>query len=95
MVLPSFAEALPMTWIEAMALEKAIVTSDIGWAKEVMIDGETGFTVDPWDHNTYAERIIELLDDEELGRIMGSSARKRILDKFCCRKSSREKYRVL
>src|SRR5690606_24849102 len=29
-VLPSFAEALPMTWIEAMAMEKALVTSDIG-----------------------------------------------------------------
>ena len=35
-VLPSFAEALPMTWLEAMAMEKAIVTSDVGWASEVM-----------------------------------------------------------
>ena len=35
-VLPSFAEALPMTWIEAMAMEKALVTSNIGWANEVM-----------------------------------------------------------
>lgn len=85
-VLPSFAEALPMTWIEAMALEKALVTSNIGWAKEVMVDGETGFSVDPKDHETYAEKIIKLLDDEELARKMGSSARKRIIDNFAAEK---------
>ncbi len=67
-VLPSFAEALPMTWLEAMAMEKALVTSNIGWAPEVMIDGETGFTVDPKNHSLYAEKILQLLKDEELAR---------------------------
>ncbi|MFD0977924.1 glycosyltransferase family 4 protein [Salinimicrobium gaetbulicola] len=81
-VLPSFAEALPMTWIEAMAMEKALVTSDIGWAKEVMVDGETGFTVDPEDHITYAEKILLLLKDQELSEKMGKSARKRVKDRF-------------
>lgn len=85
-VLPSFAEALPMTWIEAMALEKALVTSDIGWAKEVMVDGETGFTADPRDHNIYADRIIKLLDNKELRIKMGRSARKRIIDNFAAEK---------
>ncbi len=81
-VLPSFAEALPMTWIEAMAMEKALVTSDIGWAKEVMIDGETGFTVDPKDHQFYAERILQLLNDSALAKKMGKAARERVLAKF-------------
>ena len=81
-VLPSFAEALPMTWIEAMAMEKALVTSDIGWAKEVMIDGETSFTVDPKDHDTYAEKILQLLKDPALAVKMGKAARQRILEKF-------------
>lgn len=81
-VLPSFAEALPMTWIEAMAMEKAIVTSNIGWAKEVMVDGETGYTVDPKNHQLYASRIFQLLTETALAKRMGKAARKRIINKF-------------
>jgi glycosyltransferase involved in cell wall biosynthesis len=81
-VVPSFAEALPMTWIEAMAMEKALVTSNIGWAKEVMIDGETGYTVDPKNQALYAEKILELLNDPSLTHNMGKAARKKILEMF-------------
>jgi glycosyltransferase involved in cell wall biosynthesis len=81
-VLPSFAEALPMTWIEAMAMEKALVTSDIGWAKELMIYGVTGYTVDPENHQLYAERILQLLMDPVLAKKMGTAARERVMKKF-------------
>lgn len=81
-VLPSFAEALPMTWIEAMAMEKALVTSDIGWANEVMIDGETGYTVDPQNHEAYADAVLKLLNDEELSSKMGANARKQVVEHF-------------
>lgn len=81
-VLPSFAEALPMTWLEAMAMEKALVTSDIGWAKEVMVNGETGYTVDPKDHRVYAKKVLELLMDSNLKEKMGKAARKQVIKKF-------------
>lgn len=81
-VLPSFAEALPMTWLEAMAMEKALVTSDIGWAKEIMIDGITGFTISPEDHLLYADSIIQLMNNPLLSLKMGISARKQIVEKF-------------
>ncbi len=81
-VLPSFAEALPMAWIEAMAAKKALVTSDIGWAKEVMIDGVTGFTVDPKDHHEYAGKVLKLLNDPELAGKMGKAAREQVVAKF-------------
>lgn len=81
-ILPSFAEALPMTWIEAMAMEKALVTSDIGWAKEVMIDGKTGFMVDPKDHVAFSEKVVTLLKDPRLAQQMGKVARERVLEKF-------------
>ncbi|SDS01116.1 glycosyltransferase family 4 protein [Gramella sp. MAR_2010_147] len=81
-VLPSFAEALPMTWLEAMAMEKALVTSDIGWAKEVMIDGKTGFTVSPENHQLYAEKIIELLRDSDLCKKLGKNARIKVMNDF-------------
>ncbi|MDT0688591.1 glycosyltransferase family 4 protein [Salegentibacter sp. F188] len=81
-VLPSFAEALPMTWLEAMAMEKALVTSNIGWAKEVMIEGETGFTEDPTNHSAYAEKILRLLNDTELSQQMGKAARQQVINNF-------------
>jgi len=80
--LPSFAEALPMTWLEAMAMEKALVTSDIGWAKEVMIDGVTGFAVDPKDHQKYAAKVLRLLNDPVLALKMGKAAREQVVGKF-------------
>ncbi len=81
-VLPSFAEALPMTWLEAMAMEKALVTSNIGWAHEVMLNGETGYTESPRDHEAYAGKIIKLLDDKLLAQEMGKNARKRVVEQF-------------
>ncbi|MEI6864486.1 glycosyltransferase family 4 protein [Flavicella sp.] len=81
-LLPSFAEAFPMTWLEAMALEKKLVTSNIGWAKELMIDGVTGFTVNPKDSNKFSEKILELLHDNTLASQMAINARNRIINEF-------------
>ena len=81
-VLPSFAEALPMTWLEAMAMEKPLVTSNIGWAKEVMLNGVTGFTEDPKDHKAYAEKILYLLSNPREAAEMGKAARDRVKKKF-------------
>jgi len=81
-VLPSFAEAFPMTWLETLAMEKALVSSDIGWAKELMIDGETGFTVNPKEHKDYANKIVELLQNDKLCQQFGKAGRQRIINNF-------------
>jgi glycosyltransferase involved in cell wall biosynthesis len=81
-VFPTFAEALPVSWIEAMALQKPIVASNIGWANEVIEDGVEGFLVYPKDHKKYAQRIIELLEDPEMQREFGMAARKKVELKF-------------
>ena len=81
-VLPSFAEALPMSWLEAMSMEKAMVTSNIGWAKEMMIDGITGYTEDPKNHKNYADKILHLLENPEVAKAMGKAARQQVLKKF-------------
>ncbi|WP_026935512.1 glycosyltransferase family 4 protein [Christiangramia echinicola] len=81
-VLPSFAEAMPMTWLESMAMGKALVTSNIGWAPEVMIDGKTGYMVDPRNHKLYASRIVDLLKDSKLSKGMGKAARELVVRNF-------------
>ncbi|SHG06663.1 Glycosyltransferase involved in cell wall bisynthesis [Flavobacterium segetis] len=81
-VFPSFAEALPVSWIEAMAMEKAIVASNVGWSQEVIDNGISGFLVHPTDHLEYANRIVDLLENKELQKQFGHAARKKVLEKF-------------
>lgn len=81
-VFPTFAEALPVSWIEAMAMQKAIIASDIGWATEVIEDSVTGFLVHPKNHGLYADRILELLDNQKLRSQFGVEARKIVTQKF-------------
>lgn len=76
-VFPSFAEAFPVSWLEAMAMEKPIVASNIGWANEMVDDADNGFLVHPTSHDIFAEKINTLLNDEELCLKMGKSARKK------------------
>jgi glycosyltransferase involved in cell wall biosynthesis len=81
-VFPTFAEALPVSWIEAMAMQKPIVASNIGWANEVIADGIEGFLVHPKDHKNYAERILELLANPKRQEDFGRAARKKVVEKF-------------
>ena len=79
---PTFAEALPVSWIEAMAMQKPIVASNIGWAKEVIADCVNGFLVHPTDHDAYADKTVLLLDLEDLRTEFGLAARDRVAAKF-------------
>ena len=81
-VFPSFAEALPVSWIEAMAMEKAIVASNIGWAKELIVDGEEGFLIHPTHHQAFANKIVQLLSDNQLRDKFGASARQKVEKQF-------------
>lgn len=81
-VFPTFAEALPVSWIEAMAMQKAIVASNIGWATEVIEDGVNGFLVPPKEHQQFAQKIIILHENEALRNQFGAAARKKVEQKF-------------
>lgn len=81
-VFPTFAETLGMVTIEAMAMQKAVVNSNIGWAQELIIDGESGFLVHPSNHDFYAQRMVNLLQDDVLCQQIGKQARVRVESKF-------------
>ena len=81
-VFPSFAEALPVSWLEAMAMKKPVVASNIGWALEMIENGKDGFLVDPKDHLLYANKIGKLLDSSELRTTVGEYARIKVTEKF-------------
>ncbi|MCM0668627.1 glycosyltransferase family 4 protein [Flavobacterium tyrosinilyticum] len=81
-VFPTFAETFGMVTIESMAMQKAIVNSDIGWSQELIIDEISGFLVHPENHNLYSDRIIQLLQNDSLCLEMGKKARIRVEAKF-------------
>ncbi|KUO69212.1 MAG: glycoside hydrolase [Lutibacter sp. BRH_c52] len=81
-VFPTFAEALPVSWLEAMALQKPVVASNIGWATEIIEDGVDGFLVNPKDHEIYANKIVTLLENPELQKQFGMAAKQKVAQKF-------------
>lgn len=81
-VLPSFAEAFPMTWLETLAMEKPLVSSNIGWANELMVDEETGFTVNPKDHKEFSNKVLKLLSDNDLAVKFGENGRQHVINNF-------------
>jgi len=81
-VFPSFAEALPVSWLEAMAVQKPIVASNIGWATEIIDDRVDGFLVHPKNHKEYANKISVLLNNPEMQKEFGLNARKKVVEKF-------------
>jgi glycosyltransferase involved in cell wall biosynthesis len=81
-VFPSFAEALPVSWIEAMAMQKSIVASNIGWAPDVIDDGLNGFLVHPENHAEYASKINILLSNSQMRAEFGMAAREKVIRKF-------------
>lgn len=81
-VFPTFAETLGMVTIESMALQKPVVNSNVGWAKELLIDGESGSLVYPKDHKGYATKINAFIADKNLCEETGKKARKRVEDVF-------------
>jgi glycosyltransferase involved in cell wall biosynthesis len=89
-VFPTFAETLGMVTIEAMAMQKPVVNSAIGWAQELIIDGESGFLVHPKDHDLFSNRIISLMSDPVLVKEMGSKAVERVTAVFDIEKKALE-----
>lgn len=81
-VFPTFAETLGMVTIESMAMQKPVVNSSIGWSKELIIDGESGFLVQPKNHVEYAAKICSILENNQLANQLGCNARKRVESVF-------------
>ncbi len=63
-VFPSLAETFGMVTIEAMALQKAVVNTNIGWANDLIEDGVSGYLIAPDDHEEYANQIAKLLTNK-------------------------------
>ncbi len=81
-VLPSWREGLSKALIEAAAMEKAIITTDVPGCREVVDHGISGLLVPPQDSEALALAIQLLLNQPELARKFGSAAREKVTKEF-------------
>ena len=80
--LPSEAEALPMSILEAMALERPVVATDVGGTADEVVDGETGHLVPAGAAEPIRRALLELAGDPERARTMGAAGRRRQRELF-------------
>ena len=81
-VLPSYREGTPRILIEAAAMEKPIVATDIAGCRGLVIDGESGFLVPEKSVKPLAEAMERLAADSELRKRMGAAGRQIVLAEF-------------
>jgi glycosyltransferase involved in cell wall biosynthesis len=74
-VLPSYREGLPKSLIEAAAVGRAIVTTDVPGCREVVKDGKNGFLVPAKDAKKLAVAIQKLINNPKLLNNMGKKSR--------------------
>jgi glycosyltransferase involved in cell wall biosynthesis len=79
---PSLWEGLSISILEAMALGKPIVTTDIGSNLELVEDGVSGLLVPPGDSRALADAILRAAGDPELASRFGAAARERFERRF-------------
>ncbi len=63
--------------LEAMVCRKPVVTSYLGGSPEAVIDGVTGYVVNPFDSEAYADRLMRLLNDREHAQTLGEAGYQR------------------
>tara|TARA_R110002073_G_scaffold293075_1_gene458536 strand:+ start:93733 stop:94863 length:1131 start_codon:yes stop_codon:yes gene_type:complete len=88
LVIPSQWEGLPMALLEAMALARVVVAHDVGGIGDVLRDGLDGLVVPSKDSAALTEALKTVLMDPEMRHAMGTSARKRVEEKYSAKELS-------
>jgi glycosyltransferase involved in cell wall biosynthesis len=79
---PSHMEAMPLAWLEVLAMGKTFIGGITGPGPEAVLNGVTGILANPHDPKDIAEKIKFLFDNPEKGIEMGTAARARVLKEF-------------
>lgn len=80
--LASIHEGVPVSVMEAMAMEVPVVVTDVGGLRELVDDGQNGFIVPPRQPEQMAAKILTLVQDPELAKRFSRAARAKIEQSF-------------
>jgi len=75
-------EGCPMVLLEAMAMGRPVVATDIGGVREIVVNAETGLLVKPEDPEALAEAVLRLLEADAERATMGAAGKRRVEQHF-------------
>jgi glycosyltransferase involved in cell wall biosynthesis len=82
-VLPSYSEGMPRSLLEAAAMGKPMIASDVPGCRQIVDDGENGFLATPRDGTSLAEKMKKMLELSVAERtLFGERARRKIEEHF-------------
>src|SRR5690606_23794071 len=81
-VLPSYREGVPRSTQEAMAIGRAVITTDVPGCRETVINKQNGFIVPKWNPEALAEKMMYFIKNPEKIREMGDVSYQIAADKF-------------
>jgi len=81
-VLPSLAEGISNTILEAMATALPVIATDVGGNKELIVNNKTGFIIPVDNIDVLTQTMKRYLDNKELVMMHGKAGRKRIEENF-------------
>jgi len=82
-VLPSYREGLPRTLLEACAIGRPLIATNVPGCKDLVIEGETGFLCNPKDAEDLASAMIRFMKLSDMQKKeIGLNARKLVEEKF-------------
>jgi len=89
-VFPSYREGVPRILLEAGAMEKPIVTSNVPGCREVVQDQKNGFLIKPKEVGELIKKIEILVKNKKLRKKFGENSRRLIKEKFDVEKIVKE-----
>jgi glycosyltransferase involved in cell wall biosynthesis len=81
-ILPSYAEGLPMSLLEAMAHGLPVIATPVGGIPRLVNDGVTGILVRPGDVPAIAAAIVSILRDPAKANLLGARARRSVAQEY-------------
>lgn len=81
-VLPSYHEGMPRTVLEAMAMGRPVITTDVSGCRETVQDGENGLLVPAADAAALAAAMLRILAQPERIPVMGQASRRLAESRF-------------
>jgi glycosyltransferase involved in cell wall biosynthesis len=79
-------DTFPTVNLEAMAAKKPVLATCYGGSHEAVIDGETGYLINPFDIDDFAAKLKRLLTDDALRLKMGEAGYQRVTTHFTIEK---------
>ena len=88
-------EGFGIVFLEANLFGKPVIGGDSGGIRDAVIDGQTGYLVDPEDEDMIKDAILKLFNNPEKAKQMGEAGKQRVLKEFTWKNQTEKLIKIL